>query len=45
MRDVADDKKVEKIAIYLKVPRTTLLALKKESETDTPLLATKVHIH
>ena len=43
--DVADDGKVEKMAIHLKVPETTLQSLKKQFQTDTPLLATKVPTH
>lgn len=42
MNDVADDAKVEKLAIRLSVPEAVLTQLKKEFGVDTPLLATKV---
>ena len=42
MRDLADENKVEKMAICLRVPPPILAMLKRNFSNDTPLLATKV---
>ena len=42
MKDLADENKVDKMAICLKVPQPILSNLQRRFSNDTPLLATKV---
>ena len=42
MKDMADENKVEKMVICLKVPETIFISLKRDFHRDTSLLATKV---
>ena len=42
MSNVADDKTVEKLAIYLNIQPVTIHSLKRQFASDNGLLATKV---